>query len=77
LLTELTSTIDSFAKNIEGLEAALAHSAGDNILKHAEYFRDVVFVAMSKLRVDGDKLETMVDASIWPLPTYSDLLFNF
>jgi len=76
LLTELTSTIDSFAKHIEGLEAALAHNNGDGALKHAEYFRDVVFVAMSNLRVDGDKLETLVDAAIWPMPTYADLLFN-
>jgi glutamine synthetase len=77
LLAELTSTIDSFGKNIEALEAV---SAGDNhghdVLKHAEYYRDVVFTTMAKLRIDGDKLETMVDANIWPLPTYADLLFR-
>jgi glutamine synthetase len=77
LLAELTSTIDSFGKNIEALEAASAGNGhGNNVLKHAEYYRDVVFTAMAKLRVDGDKLETMVDANIWPLPTYADLLFR-
>lgn len=77
LLAELTSTIDSFGKNIEALEAALAGNGHSNdVLKHAEYYRDVVFTAMAKLRVDGDKLETMVDANIWPLPTYADLLFR-
>jgi glutamine synthetase len=78
LLSELTMTIDSFGKNIDALESALAqNNHGDSSLKHAEYYRDVVFTAMAKLRIDGDKLETMVDASIWPLPTYADLLFNF
>jgi glutamine synthetase len=77
LLTELTSTIDSFGKNIEALEETLADNGHSNdVLKHAEYYRDVVFTAMGKLRVDGDKLETMVDANIWPLPTYADLLFR-
>jgi len=76
LLAELSGTIDSFAKNILGLESTLSNGTGSDLLKNAEYFRDVVFTAMSKLRVDGDKLETMVDASIWPMPTYADLLFN-
>ncbi len=77
LLTELTSTIDSFGKNIEALETALARNgSSNNVLKHAEYYRDVVFKAMETLRISGDKLETMVDAKIWPLPTYADLLFR-
>jgi glutamine synthetase len=77
LLSELTTTIDSFSKNIDALESALNNlKHEDNALKQAQYYRDVVFVAMGKLRVDGDMLETMVDAEIWQLPTYADLLFN-
>jgi glutamine synthetase len=77
LLSELTTTIDSFGKNIEALESALGKvKHGDNALKHAQYYRDVVFVAMGKLRVDGDLLETLVDSKIWSIPTYADLLFN-
>jgi glutamine synthetase len=77
LLSELTTTIDSFSKNIESLESALSKlKHGDNALKQAQYYRDVVFVAMGKLRVDGDILETMVDSEIWRIPTYADLLFN-
>ncbi|HVN47423.1 MAG TPA: glutamine synthetase III [Bacteroidota bacterium] len=76
LLSELTSTIDSFGKNIDALEASLAAVPDGNALKQAEYYRDVVFKAMATLRVDGDKLETLVDESIWPLPTYADLLFR-
>jgi glutamine synthetase len=77
LLSELTTTIDSFSKNTEGLESALEKlKQGDNALKQAQYYRDVVFVAMGKLRIVGDILETLVDAEIWGIPTYSDLLFK-
>ena len=77
LLSDLTSTIESFSTNIEVLESALANlKHGDSALKQAEYYRDVVFVAMGKLRADGDILETLVDAEIWRIPTYADLLFN-
>jgi glutamine synthetase len=76
LLAELTATIDSFGKNIEALEASLAGGHSTSVFKHAEYHRDVVFTAMAALRVDGDKLETLVDERVWPLPTYADLLFR-
>ncbi len=77
LLAELTMTIDSFSRNIEELAAALAKNGyGGDVFKYAEYYRDVVFVAMGKLRRDGDTLETLVDAALWPLPTYTDLLFT-
>ena len=76
LLSDLTTTIDSFSINIEALESALANLKQGDALKQAEYYRDVVFVAMGKLRADGDILETLVDADIWRIPTYADLLFN-
>jgi glutamine synthetase len=77
LLVDLTNVLNSFTQNMADLEKALEHNdeSGDT-LKHAQYYRDKVFVTMAKLREDGDKLETMVDAKIWPLPTYADLLFN-
>ncbi len=78
LLIELSETIDSFGKNVAVLEKSLedAEKAGHEPLKLAEYYRDVVFTGMAKLRADGDKLETIVDAKVWPLPTYADILFN-
>lgn len=77
LLSELTKTIDSFGRNIDTLESALSKlKHGDNALKQAQYYRDIIFVAMRKLRADGDKLETMVDTDFWQISTYADLLFN-
>jgi glutamine synthetase len=77
LLVELTNIFNSFTQNVAALEKTLEHNddSGDT-LKHAQYYHDKVFTAMANLRADGDKLETLVDAKIWPLPTYADLLFN-
>jgi glutamine synthetase len=78
LLIETTESLNSFSNNIAALEKTLedTEKAGDDSLKLAQYYRDVVVTTMAKLRVDGDKLETLVDAKVWPLPTYSDILFN-
>jgi glutamine synthetase len=76
LLVELTDTLNRFSQGMEELEKALANESHGDTLKHAQYYRDVVFAAMAKLRAEGDKLESMSDAAIWPFPTYADLLFN-
>jgi glutamine synthetase len=77
LLIELTNVLNHFIQNVDNLEKTLEHidESGDT-LKHAQYYRDKVFTAMAKLREDGDKLETLMDAKAWPLPTYADMLFN-
>ena len=78
LLVEVSTVLDSFSENIAALEQTVenAEASGSDALEHAEYYRDVVFTTMAKLRADSDRLETLVDASIWPLPTYADMLFN-
>jgi glutamine synthetase len=78
LLVTISGLIDSFSKNIAALEKTLedAEKVGHETLKLAQHYRDVVFVAMGKLRADSDSLETLVDREVWPLPTYADLLFR-
>ncbi|HEX7713211.1 MAG TPA: glutamine synthetase type III, partial [Bacillota bacterium] len=78
LLHTLTETTAAFNRNLTALEKALneAEKENEDSLKIAEYFRDVVFAAMGRLRVEADRLETMVDAKVWPFPTYADMLFN-
>lgn len=44
--------------------------------EQAEYFKDVVFEVMGRLREPIDELETMVNKKYWPVPTYGDLLFE-
>lgn len=78
LLVELSATLNSFNANIGALEAALAGAgaSANQLFEQAEYYRDVIFSAMGKLRTDSDHLETMMDAKAWPIPTYADMLFN-
>ncbi len=78
LLIEVSAILSSFYDDIEALEKAVdgAEKISGDSLKHAEYYRDSVFVAMGKLRENADKLEPLIDKKIWPLPSYSDLLFN-
>ncbi|WP_434654023.1 glutamine synthetase III [Thermoanaerobacterium thermosaccharolyticum] len=77
LLNEVSSLAAEFKKRIDILENAVNNASnieGDSFAI-AKYYRDEVFVKMSELREIGDKLETLVDADIWPLPTYADMLF--
>lgn len=39
-------------------------------------YRDNVKAAMRALRTPIDELETMIDKSIWPVPTYAELMFE-
>ncbi len=42
----------------------------------AVFYRDRVLDAMNGLRKAGDKLELMVDYSLWPFPNYGEMLIN-
>ena len=47
-----------------------------NAKERAFYYKDVVNVAMDALRAPVDKLEMIVDSSVWPMPTYGQLMFE-
>lgn len=77
-----TALLDEISTSIEELQTKLAalnkasedHLEGDT-LAHAKHARDVVVPAMNAVRAVGDKLETIVAADLWPLPTYQEMLF--
>lgn len=73
-LDHLTRLIDDCKVNVDRLQGLLEHEDGDP-LKHAKYFRDKVIPAMTALREVGDSLECVVPQSVWPLPTYREMLF--
>jgi glutamine synthetase len=78
LLTEVSALTVSLKKNIAVLEAAVekaANAHGDTYAQ-AALFKFDVFEKMSAVREVADVLETLVDADVWPMPTYGDLLFN-
>ena len=47
-----------------------------NVKEQAFYYMESVKVAMEALRTPVDKLEMLVDSSVWPMPTYADLMFE-
>ena len=47
-----------------------------DIAEQAKYYHDEVLAVMGALREACDKLETLVAADYWPMPTYADLLFS-
>lgn len=77
ILKKLSSFIASSYKNLAKLESAVAKTqAIADVVKKAESYRDKVFVAMQDLRKDIDALEMIVPKDMWPVPTYTDLLFK-
>ncbi len=75
LLDDLCATIEALQTSIDKLEAVSdEHAAGDT-LAHAKHMYDAVIPAMNDVRASADKLETMVAADLWPLPTYQEMLF--
>ena len=78
LLTEVSALTASLNKNVALLETAVekADNFEGDIFDLGMIYRYEVFEQMNILRVDADKLETIVDKDFWPLPTYEDMLFN-
>ena len=78
LLRDVNEAMTKAIGALEGLkwkekEGQLIH--GD-AKRQAFFYHDTVVPAMEELRAPIDKLETMVDRSYWPVPVYSDLLFE-
>lgn len=70
LLAEVQAAQGALAK-----VTAEAASQGDEKAK-AIMFKDIVIPAMEALRKPVDELELLVDKDFWPVPAYSDLLFE-
>ncbi|MBN2852065.1 MAG: glutamine synthetase III [Clostridia bacterium] len=78
LLSKVSSLNGSLSKAIAALEEklAVAHDSDGTLLLHAEAYRDQVIPAMSEVRKYADQLEVITDVTLWPFPTYADLLFR-
>jgi glutamine synthetase len=78
LLIKTSSLNSSLAKAIGTLENTVseAQALEDAPTKQAEFYRDKVFAAMAEVRAAADALEVITDSTLWPFPTYADLLFR-
>jgi glutamine synthetase len=76
LLEQICGLIATMKDNISQLESAAA-KAGQvaDKTRQARMYRDQVIPAMHALRATADELETVVDAGLWPIPTYAEMLF--
>jgi glutamine synthetase len=72
-VSELTSSADKALKALEELVEKCAKI--EDVSDKAEFCRDKVIPTMCELRQFVDELEMNVDADLWPLPTYAEMLF--
>ncbi|MBU0482530.1 MAG: glutamine synthetase III [Proteobacteria bacterium] len=77
LLADVSKLLESAAKKVKKLEDETAKAqAITKVDKQAAAYRDKVFTTLFDLRKDIDGLEALVPSDLWPVPTYSDLLFK-
>ena len=77
LLKKASDLTDSISADVDALKSAVEAAAAlsDN-RSEALAYHDNVVSAMDALRTDVDTLEPIVPDTIWPMPSYADLLFR-
>ncbi|MBE5877146.1 MAG: glutamine synthetase type III [Lachnospiraceae bacterium] len=77
LLLEVDTLLEETRKALKNLEEINAQAQAMTDAKtQAFFYKDSVKPAMEALRTPVDKLEMLVDSSVWPMPTYGELLFE-
>ena len=77
LLTQLSEHLENLYEAADKVKHEADNAlALENILEQAKAYRYKVVPAMDTLRYNGDVLEKLTDRSIWPYPSYEDLLFT-
>jgi glutamine synthetase len=79
---DLREELESYAELVSRLRAAIdtlnksldAHHDGD-VLDHARHMRDHIRPALNEIREVADDLERRTADDLWPIPTYSEMLF--
>ena len=75
---ELSALVKRMKQAIQKLENALDsyHSTRGDVEYKALIARDRLVNSMNELRSVTDAIETRVDAKLWPIPSYVELLFD-
>jgi glutamine synthetase len=77
ILSDISAELKLVLKAVEVLERVTSNAKSMKYGKdQAASYRDNVVPAMAALRTPVDKLETLVDKRMWPVPTYEDLMFE-
>ncbi len=69
LIKSLNEAVVALEKEVCGADKVEGCSA------EAQFCRDNMIPAMKSVRKVADELEMVVDADMWPLPTYAEMLF--
>ncbi|HWQ35875.1 MAG TPA: glutamine synthetase III [Blastocatellia bacterium] len=82
LVSAQVAEVESFAQLIgdlkvalADLDSALAKAESDDLEKKADALAYRVCPAMESVRTVCDRLETVIDDTLWPLPKYREMLF--
>jgi len=75
-LHELDVLINEFIKASDELQTAMEIRTNGNPLDVATLAATSLRPAMDAVRELSDRLESIVDSRVWPLPTYRELLFS-
>ena len=73
-LSDMGLLTETLQASMEAIASAVDKSF-DLPLQHAEFIRDTLLPEMASARIISDTLETIVPEDIWPLPTYTEMLF--
>jgi len=73
-LGDVARFTESLQESIETLQATVFQEH-ENLIGHANAVRDSLLPAMSVARIISDHLEELVPDDMWPLPSYTEMLF--
>lgn len=76
LIKKISSLLDKL--NLQVTELIQLENEATNLYnsKQAHFYKEYIVPKMSELRLIVDTLETIVSKEYWPVPSYTDLLFN-
>ena len=76
-LAQVAAHINEAQSALEALTAAAGKAQGiGDVHEKALFYRDKIVPLMQDLRTPCDQMEVLVDRSMWPFPTYQDLMFE-
>ncbi len=77
MLENISHAIEKFGLTLDKLRMSVdkAEHITDDIAGLAEFYRDDTLTIMDSLRELGDYMESVVGRDMWPIPSYSDMLF--
>ncbi len=75
LLTRVCGLINALQTAVDALNKTIENIGHGSAAEHAAACREKLIPAMASVRQTADELEKLVDADLWPLPTYAQMLF--